>query len=237
MIDVNTLFGFWPKRKVDSSLDTLLRLMAEKDIRKACTLSTRGIFFDFKEGNRETLQAARKHEQLIPVGTLNPCRWLGCMDEARRLIDEGVRLLRFFPQYQEWNTGQAPFHKLLDEVLAPSGVALMLPACEGISAIGRMAKNIPNTIIIEGFKYDGLAEAIVVCEQAPNVHIETHLLNATDFVANLRQEISARQMVFGTYTPLTYIETGIAQVEASGATEEEKSLIYEGNIARILEAN
>ena len=47
IIDVNTLFGFWPKRKADISLDTLLRLMEEKGISKAFTLSSRGIFYDF----------------------------------------------------------------------------------------------------------------------------------------------------------------------------------------------
>ena len=235
MIDANTLFGFWPKRKADSGLDTLLRLMDEKGIRQACTLSTRGIFYDFRTGNAETLEAARTHSQLIPVGTLNPCRWLGCLDEARRLLDQGVRLLRFFPQYQEWHIHQAPFRKLLDEVLSPGGVGLMLPASEGISAVGEMAKNVPNPIIIEGFKYDRLAEAIVVTGDAPNVHIETHLLNAVDFVATLREEMSVRQLVFGSYAPLAYIETAVAQIESAGATEEEKALIYEGNLARILE--
>ena len=39
MIDINTLFGFWPKKKADIALDTLLRLMDEKGIEKAFTLS------------------------------------------------------------------------------------------------------------------------------------------------------------------------------------------------------
>jgi len=79
IIDVNTIFGFWPKRKADIALETLLRLMEEKGISRACTLSARGVFYDFIEGNQETLAAAQAHPQLMAVGTVNPCRWLGCL--------------------------------------------------------------------------------------------------------------------------------------------------------------
>ena len=58
MIDINTLFGFWPKKKADISLDTLLGLMDEKGIEKAFSISARGAFYDFIEGNNETLRAS-----------------------------------------------------------------------------------------------------------------------------------------------------------------------------------
>jgi len=234
IIDVNTIFGFWPKRKADISLDTLLRLMADKGIRQACTLSARGVFYDFIEGNRETLAAVEAHPQLIAAGTVNPCRWIGCLDEAQWLIDQGVKVLRFFPQFQEWNIGQAPFCKLLREVLAPSGVALMIPAKMGFTAIGSMAAGIGNPIIVESFRYDTLAEAIVVMQEVPNVFVETHLINSPNWVEVLKAEVGAERIVFGSNAPLSYISAATAQIEYSQVPEEDKSLMLGGNLSRIL---
>lgn len=233
--DVNTVFGFWPKRNADIALGTLVRLMAEHGIAKACTLSARGIFLDFIAGNDETLAACREHPQLIPVATVNPCRWIGCLDEARRMVDFGVKLFRFFPQYQEWTIGQAPFRKLLREVLAPAGVALMLPAEMGFTAIGDMAAGIRNPVIVESFKYAFLAEAVVVMQEVPNVYIETHRLNSPDWIEFLKSEGLVDRALFGTNAPLSYISSSVAQVECSLGTQADRDLIYGGNLRRILD--
>jgi predicted TIM-barrel fold metal-dependent hydrolase len=235
ILDVNTLFGFWPKRKADIALDTLLRLMEEKGTGQAFTLSARGIFYDFVQGNRETLAACQAHPQLIPVGTVNPCRWLNCLDEARRLVDQGVRLFRFFPQYQEWNIGQAPFRKLLDEALAPAPVGLMLPAVLGITAIGELARKMDNPIIVEAFRYDKLAEAIVVMGKVHNIYVETHLINSPNFVELLSSEVGVERLVYGSYAPLAYIRAATAPIEYARASDADKALILGGNIRRILE--
>jgi hypothetical protein len=233
-IDVSTLFGFWPKRKADIALDTLLRQLDEHQIDRACTLSAQGIFYDFVQGNQETWAAAKAHQQLIPVGTVNPCRWLGCLDEARRLLDLGVRLFRFFPQYQEWHIAQAPFRKLLREVLAPAGVALMLPAEMGFTTIGDMAAGIQNPVIVESFRYASLAEALVVMQEVPTIYIETHLINSPNWVELLQAQIGVERILFGLNAPLSYVTAATAQVEYAQISEAEKALIFGGNLRRVL---
>jgi predicted TIM-barrel fold metal-dependent hydrolase len=235
IIDVSTIFGFWPKRRADIQLETLLRLMDEKKIGRSCTLSARGVFYDFVEGNAETLAAVRAYPHLIPVGTVNPCRWLGCMAEAERLIEQGVRLFRFFPQYQEWTIGQAPFRKLLREVLAPAGVVLMLPAEMGFTALGEVAAGIQNPVIVESFRYASLAEAIVVMQEVPNLFIETHLINSPNWVEVLKSEVGVERIIFGSNAPLSYISAATAQIEYALVPEPDKGLIFSGNLRRILE--
>lgn len=232
--DVNTVFGFWPKRNADIALETLIRLMAEHGISRACALSARGIFLDFIAGNEETLAASRQYPQLVPVGTVNPCRWIGCLAEAQRMIDLGVRLFRFFPQYQEWHIAQAPFRKLLREVLAPAGVALMLPAEMGFTALGDMASGIPNPVIVESFKYAFLAEAVVVMQEVPNVYIETHRINSPNWVEYLKAEGLVKRALFGSNAPLSYISSAAAQVECAAAPQADKDLIFGGNLRRVL---
>jgi hypothetical protein len=234
IIDVNTVFGFWPKRKADIALNSLLAVMRERGISRACTLSTRGVFYDFLEGNRETLEATKAHPQLIAAGTVNPCRWIGCLEEAQRLIDVGVRLLRFFPQYQEWTISQAPFRKLVREVLAPSEVALMIPAEEGFTAIGDMAAGISNPVIVESFRYCSLAEAIVVMQEVPNVFIETHLINSPNWVELLKEEVGIDRIIFGSNAPLSYVSAATAQIEYAQVSTEDKALMLGGNLKRVL---
>jgi len=235
IVDANTLFGFWPKRKADISLDRLLCLLDENGISRACTLSAEGIFYDFVAGNSQTLDVCHQHHQLIPVGTVNPNRWLGCLDEARRLLDAGVRLFRFFPQYQEWHISEAPFRKLLGDVLAPGGAVLMLPAVMGISNIGALAKTVDNAIIIEGFRYDKLAEAIVIMDEIGNVCIETHIINSPSFVELLTSEVGVDQLVFGSYAPLTYMGAALAPIQEADVSEADKTQILGNNLLRILE--
>lgn len=235
IVDSNTLFGFWPKRKADISLDRLLRLIDENGISRACTLSAEGIFYDFIAGNTQTLDACRRHPQLIPVATVNPNRWLGCLEEAQRLLDTGVRLFRFFPQYQEWHISEAPFRKLLDDVLAPGGAVLMLPAVMGISNIGSLARTVDNAIIIEGFRYDKLAEAIVIMDEIGNVYMETHIINSPNFVELLKSEVGVDRLVFGSYAPLTYMGAALAPIQKADVSEADKTRILGNNLLRILE--
>jgi predicted TIM-barrel fold metal-dependent hydrolase len=234
LFDVSTVFGVWPKRRADISLPTLRRLMREHHITRACTLSAAGIFYDFIEGNNETLAVAAAHPELTPVGTVNPCRWLGCLDEARRLIDQGVRLFRFFPQFQEWHINQAPFRKLLREALAPAGVVLMLPADLGFTTIGDMAAAIPNPVIIEAFKYSFLAEAIVVMQETANIYIETHMINSPNWVELLKAEVGVERLIFGSNAPLAYVSAATAQIEHASISAADKALIFGGNLGRLL---
>jgi hypothetical protein len=192
------------------------------------------VFYDFAEGNRETLAAAQAHPQLIAVGTVNPCRWLGCMDEARWLIDQGVRLFRFFPQYQEWTIGQAPFRKLLREVLAPASVALMIPGEMGFTTIGEMAAGIGNPVIVESFRYASLAEALVVMQEVPNVFVETHLINSPNWVELLKAEVGSERIVYGSNAPISYVSAATAQIAYAQVSNADKALMFGGNLSRIL---
>ncbi|MEN8202252.1 MAG: hypothetical protein ABFS28_06630 [Bacteroidota bacterium] len=235
IFDANTLFGFWPKKKADISLESLLSLMDENGISKAMTCSARGIFYDFIEGNSETLEVCKQHPQLNPVGTVNPCRWLGCADELESLINDGIKMIRFFPQFQEWHIGEAHFRKLLDDILSKSGTILMVPAVEGITAIGELAKNTDNPIIIEGCRYDRLAEAIVVMGQSSNIYLETQLINSPNFLELLKAEGCIEKLIYGSSAPLKYIGAAIAPVSYSRITEKEKTMVFSSNLKQLME--
>ena len=88
--DVNTIFGFWPRRKVDVSLERLKALMERHGIVKAVTVSTTAALYDYREGNEETLSACQGDGRLVPAASLDPREYLHCREEAERMLGRGV---------------------------------------------------------------------------------------------------------------------------------------------------
>ena len=105
----------------------------------------------------------------------------------------------------------------------------------GITAIGGLARTVDNPIIIEAFRYDKLAEAIVLMGEVPNIYVETHLINSPNFVELLKSEVGVERIIYGSYAPLAYVSAGTAAIEYARVSDEEKALILGGNIQRILE--
>jgi uncharacterized protein len=233
VIDVNTFFGFWPKRDVDISVETLLKMLQDYQVDKACTLSTRGIYDDFKEGNDETLKICKMHKQLIPIATVNPAAYLGCYEEIRIRAEQGFKMFRFFPPTQEWNINGLVFRKVLD-CLSQFPMPILLPASEGISNIFKVTEGMNNPIIITSFRYALLGEAIEAMRNNPNIFIETHMINSPDFLEVLKDEVGLEQIVFGSEAPLVYISSALEQVKRASISDDDKQKILGGNLKRIL---
>ena len=234
VIDVNTVFGIWPVRKVEISLEMLLSILERGNVSKALSLSARGIFYDYHEGNDETLAVSQQDARIIPVATINPARYFGIVEEVQKRIDQGFRVFRFFPRYQDWHLDYAPFSRVI-KALAQTPAILMLPASEGINNVARLSEKIKNPVIIDTLRYFNLAEALVVMQENPRIFVETHLINSANFVELLVQEVGAERVLFGSSTPLNYLSSARMPIEMAEVTLDQKALILGGNILRLLE--
>ena len=102
IFDVNTFFGLDRRAPTDWSLEALQRLLDRHEVSRALTYSLRGVAFDFVEGNNESVAAAARDERLVPVATVDPRRYVDCVEEVHRCLSEGLRVFRFFPDLQGW---------------------------------------------------------------------------------------------------------------------------------------
>lgn len=116
IIDVNTIFGFFPREKVDISFKKLLEIMKKYNIRSCFSLSAEGIFYDFEEGNRETLETCKQHPEIIPVATIDLRKYFGKKNIIKNLTNEGFKALRLFPDFQGWPFNYQPFLKIIEEI-------------------------------------------------------------------------------------------------------------------------
>lgn len=234
IIDANTLFGFWPMRKVDMSLENLLRIMKDHSVEKALSLSARGIFHDYAQGNDETLAASREHGEIIPVATVHLGAYFGVREEIAKRVKQGFKAFRLFPEYQGYPLEYAPLQKMLTQINKFETV-LMLPAKAGITSVAKVTQGFERPIIMTSSSIQklNLAEALVVMEDNPNIHLDASLLGVGG-ISIVAEEAGAERIVYGSNSPLSYISSSLMAVEHAKITDQAKRLILRENIQKLL---
>lgn len=235
MIDACTLFGSWSTRKADTSLDALLRIMADHQVDRFLSLSTTGVFYEYEEGNQETLQHSKRHPQIIPVATVDLRKYFGGKHIVARLRDQGFAALRLFPDLQGWPLQYEPFHAILAE-LAHTQMPLILPAA-GLGAItqaARLAEPHGVPLILSGVNYSHLAEALAVMQRSKTVFVETSLLDTPDGYELFVREVGADRLLFGSNAPLHYFSSAFLTLQRAQISPTDKRLILGRNIERLL---
>jgi len=237
IIDCHTLFGFWPDRRADRSAETRVRRVREHDIAKPETRSTTGIFADFVRGNDETVRlCAKASKLLVPVGTVDPRRYVGSLEEIDERVAQGVKVWRLFPELQDWPLESRPVTKILER-LAERGCTLMIDASAPgePSRVALRTEPTKLTTVLLGVNGLQLGELIALLDEAPQIWLETRRLADPQVVRALGQRFGVDRLVFGTASPLQYISSALLPLRASGMAEEQLAMVLGGNIARRLQ--
>src|SRR3712207_3661943 len=72
ILDLNTLFGFWPRDKVDLSVDVLVGAMRARGVVRSAAYSAKALFYDAGEGNDDTATVCGARPELIPSAVIDP---------------------------------------------------------------------------------------------------------------------------------------------------------------------
>lgn len=235
IIDVNTCFGENPADSRDRSLELLLRILDKHDVHRALTYSLRGVKYDFAAGNDETVKECEEYERLIPVGTIDPRRHFGCLEEVERCVDRGVSVFRFFPDEQGWSIDSRPFLRMCEE-LASHDVAVLLPA-GGAGQQSIIADRIADygfPIVICGSGYSTGAETIAVAASHKNIYCESHLINTPGTIEGITWVTGPDTILFGSNSPDRYFGAARYMVEYAELDDEVKAGILGGNAVSAL---
>ena len=240
IIDCNAFYGFWPRGSITSDIGAVRAVASAHGIDKMLICSFRGIFADFVQGNAETLETCLGNPGLIPVATINPHRWLGVEEEIDRLVGEGVKVFRFFPEYQHWPYKFMPLYRILER-LEGTGALIMVPARVGghqnngvMTEIGELASKYDLTFAITGVYYGNMAEAIAVAQSEPSILLETHLLNSPDGFEIMVEELGADRLIYGSMAPLHPINTSLLPLMNATIEKCDKEKILWANISGLL---
>jgi predicted TIM-barrel fold metal-dependent hydrolase len=233
--DINTVFGFFPKRKVDCSLERLRSLLERHCISKALTISLKAAFYDYKEGNEETLEACRKDPRLLPAASVDPRAYLGEEDKIEELRRRGFKAIRIFNEFQGYPPDYGPLLRLIENL---EGKGLPLVVCNTgygfMTKIVRETKGLGYPVVILGCSYDALSEFIVLSAENPHLYIETSQLTSPDAFEVLVEKVGSNRIIFGSGIPLIYFKAAYMMIEKAKIPEEDKEAILHRNFERLM---
>lgn len=238
IFDACTLFGPWPRHVADLSVETLLQGMAQNKITHSLITATSGIFYDYRQGNSETLAVAKANSsQLFPVATLDPRAYPECLEEVDSRAAEGFRLFRFFPDRQEWPIRYAPFQECLKKCESVSiPIAVEIAQAGDCTALAEATASLKTPVLLAGVTSRLLPEALAVMREDSKFYVETtHLLSPGTF-ETIRDTVpqGAERLVFASYAPLRYLSVSLAPILTSTLSNEDKAAALGGNLRRLL---
>ena len=235
IIDINTFFGPSDRAGVKWTLDDLLGLIDRHGVERALTLSLRGVYYDFVAGNTDTLEVCRRHPELVPVATVDPRRYLECLDEVERCVDEGVRVFRFFPDVQAWPLEHVHFLRVC-EAIADAGAAIMLPGSTAgaPSAAARLLGDLGTPVVILGVSYNTFAELLAAMETSEHIYCDGHVFDTPGAFELVRDVAGAHRAMFGSGIPERYFASAYFMVAYAELSDDERDAVLYANAARTL---
>lgn len=231
IVDINTLYGFYPCKKIDVSQKKLLSIMVSNNISQACTLSLKGALYDYREGNEDTFTECSGISELIPVATIDPRKTEDVERDVKEIIGIGYKAVRLFPELQGWNVEYISAQKVL-KALDAYGIPLIIN--ELPSNFLKLPFKLSIPVIFLSAHYYKLHEVIAVFKERDNFYAEARQLISPDAIEYFVEKIGADRLVFGSNTPFEYIQSSILRILYSDIKENEKQLIFSENIKRIV---
>lgn len=238
IFDACTFFGPWPQHPADLTVESLLHVMSQNGIALSLATATTGIFYDYRQGNEETLQAGQSHpQQLFPVATLDPRAYPEALDEAATRQGQGFSLFRFFPDRQGWPIRYAPFRELLqkcDSLGVP--VAVTVARAGDCTELADAVAFTQAPLLLSGVTPTNLGEALAVLRSDTKFYIETTHLLAPFALEKIRDTVpqGVERLVFASYSPLRYLSSALGPILTSTLSDEHKGMVLGGNLRRLL---
>jgi len=235
VIDSNTHFGFLPYRDTDVSLEKLLSSMNRYGVAGALTYSLMGVAYDFQDGNEETFAVCRANPGLFPVATVDPRRHIDVVEEIAKSRERGFVALRVFPEQQGWKIDSALFRPIVRECERIGMPIIVSGAGPGAASdVLRAVESSTVPVIVVGIGYGTLAEGIAAAREHPSMFIEAQVIDPPDSLRVAADAIGAERIVYGSNSPSLSMRGSINAVMEGELSDEEKAMIFGGNIRRIL---
>ncbi len=243
IIDVNAFIGKWPYWPIrTSSASDVITALREWGIDRAVICSTRSLFVNFEDGNREVEAARVAHSaELEAFACLAPAKELDFGAYQQR----GFRGVRIYPQYHSYHPLYVSFVDALCEDAAARGWPVMLPHRSIMNwsvprldldwMIALVERHPTVNWILAGINYlHEYQMAEMLLSRYPTDSVETSCIMGFDAVARLVRDFGASRLLFGSGAPLQNGAAGVSKIVHAGITDTEREAIFEGNARRLL---
>ena len=243
MILVDFITDFSP-RPIAAPNTSLAELLGELDARNttlALSTSRRGLLNQVNsEAIAETLDCSAGHPRLLPVGTLDPRRYLGWREDLRRCVEGGCVAIRFAPGAQRWSPDILLFEKMIEAI---GGVKLpVIVDCDGggvevstwIQRLAATTRRHGVSVVINELGYQWTGELLTVMHEYPNVYASIRKLALVGSLENAVAEGLGERFVFGSCAPQHSTRALLNHVLMARISGQVKEAILAGNALRLL---
>lgn len=250
IIDIHAYIGRWPYWPLPmSSTSEWVRTLSTQGI-KAAICSTRSLFVNWEDGNREAEQAVSDFPQSLVAFAC-----LGTLELSHRLADRhidfdnyaarGFRGIRLYPQYHSYHPLYEPFVERICQEAEARNLPVLLPLRALMNwgtpaldpdVIVALVERFPRTCwILAGINYlHELRAAVSLMRRHSSVHLETSCLQGFSGVAKLVRECGSGQLLFGSGSPLQSLEPGLQKILHAKISDSDREAILAGNARRLL---
>lgn len=235
IIDCDACFGFRAAGGPDVSLHALLEAERAQGVSYTMAYSLKARAYDAREGNDDTLQAARDHEEFLPVATVDPRFGFKFEDEIARIAELGFAAIRVFPELQGWQVDSQLFSRIVEACYLHDMPLMLAAKTAGVaSQILRRAEHTANPIILLGPGYGTLGEALSAAAARPNTLVSTSQFITPGVVEIAAEMIGLQSLVFGSATPDSCIRPAVNMIIGSELSKEDQRKVLGGNVQRIV---
>lgn len=248
MLDFSGFTGPWPYWDISHKTpEAILSLMDKYQIETLAVCSTRSIFWDWRQGNEETITLAAKYPaRFIAFISISPI--FPVPDLVRHLRDykrRQVKGIRLYPQHHGYSltasSGVAEILKTAQEIELPVVLPIRVIMLWGLpeldlSAIEETVSRYPKLhIVLSGINYGTTLRAYDLMQKFPNVYLEISGLQSFRAVDNAVQVVGAKRILFGSGLPLQYPACSVEKLRVAKISQEQRQAIAEGNARALLE--
>jgi predicted TIM-barrel fold metal-dependent hydrolase len=255
IIDSNAYLGHWPFRRLRYNTGAgLVQLMDRAGIDRACVSSASAIMYkNSHAGNGELAEEIEgRRDRLTPFAVLNPAyaAWERDLHWCHAVL--GAKGLRLYPAYHLYTLDDTCCHEIV-EAATELGMLISIPVRAAdprqrhwlidvgdvpLADIAGLAAAHPEArfIILEGDQFTRSPLIAEADQLPPNYWLEMSrpypLYNRE--LQKMKDALGADRIVFGTGICFKYPEPALLRMEVLQASDDEKELIYSGNMVRLL---
>ena len=250
IFDANAYIGkwpYWPLRSTEA--DDVARELAGWRIERAAVCSTRSIFVNWEDGNRETEAAARAGRMFVPFACLGTHELSHDLRPSRHDLESyaarGFRGIRLYPQHHSYHPLYEEFVNEILEDAAARGWPVVLP----LRIIMNWGMPVLDLAIIEalvtrhsrvkwilsGINYlFELQMSVMLMRRYESVHLETSCIMGYAAIAKLVQRCGAGRLLFGSGAPVQHGGAALSKVLHAAIADSAREQILGGNLCRLL---
>jgi hypothetical protein len=236
IIDCDACFGFRVAGGPESSIETLLAAERAQGVSYVMAYSMKARAYDAREGNDDALQAAREHDEILPVAAVDPRLGYRFEDEIARVAKLGFVALRVFPDVQGWAVDSGLFTSIAD-ACNTHGLPLMLAAKTAgtASEVLRRTEHTSNPIVLLGPGYGVLGEALTAAAARQDTLVSTSQFITPGVFEIAAEMVGARNLAFGSASPDSCIRPAVNMILGSELSKQDQAKVLGDNIRGVID--